>query len=50
MRMQVAIALPAIGGIVGIGLLLFMGVLGYGIYMGLDVDCGCFSSGGYKKA
>ncbi len=23
-------------------LLLFMGVLGYGIWMGLDVDCGCF--------
>ena len=63
--MQVAIALPAIEGIAGIGLLfdirgsllrvagmlvLFMGVLGYGIWMGLDVDCGCFSSSGYKKA
>jgi uncharacterized membrane protein YphA (DoxX/SURF4 family) len=26
-------------------LLLFMMVLGYGIWMGLDVDCGCFSAG-----
>ncbi len=23
-------------------LLLFMAVLGYGIYLGLDIDCGCF--------
>jgi len=23
-------------------MLLFLGVLGYGIYLGLDVDCGCF--------
>ena len=23
-------------------LLLFMGILGYGIWMGLDIDCGCF--------
>ncbi len=26
-------------------LLLFMMVLGYGIWMGLDVDCGCFGPG-----
>jgi uncharacterized membrane protein YphA (DoxX/SURF4 family) len=25
-------------------LLLFMAVLGYGIYLGLDIDCGCFGS------
>jgi len=34
----------------GLGLMsallcLFMVVLGYGIYMGLDVDCGCFGPG-----
>jgi uncharacterized membrane protein YphA (DoxX/SURF4 family) len=23
-------------------LVLFMAILGYGIYMGLDIDCGCF--------
>ncbi len=23
-------------------MLLFIGVLGYGIYLGLDIDCGCF--------
>ena len=26
-------------------LILFMGVLGYGIYLGLDIDCGCFGPG-----
>jgi len=26
-------------------ILLFLLILGYGIYMGLDVDCGCFGSG-----
>lgn len=26
-------------------LLLFLAVLGYGIHMGLDVDCGCFAPG-----
>ncbi|MEJ2156387.1 MAG: MauE/DoxX family redox-associated membrane protein, partial [Desulfobacteraceae bacterium] len=26
-------------------LLLFMMVLGYGIWLGLDVDCGCFAAG-----
>ncbi|MCF8108742.1 MAG: DoxX family protein [Desulfohalobiaceae bacterium] len=55
--MPVAIALPLLEVIAGIGLLfdirgslalmtglllLFMLVLGYGIWMGLDVDCGCF--------
>ncbi len=53
----VAIGLPLLEVIAGIGLLfdirgslaltigllvLFMMVLGYGIWMGLDVDCGCF--------
>jgi uncharacterized membrane protein YphA (DoxX/SURF4 family) len=55
--MPVAIVLPLLEVIAGIGLLfdirgslalitgllvLFMAVLGYGIWMGLDVDCGCF--------
>jgi hypothetical protein len=55
--MPVAVALPAIEIIAGLGLLfdiekslsmisglllLFIAVLGYGVWMGLDVDCGCF--------
>lgn len=55
-----AIALPLLEIIAGIGLifdirgslstiagllLLFILVLGYGIWMGLDVDCGCFAPG-----
>jgi hypothetical protein len=55
--MPVAIGLPLLEVIAGIGLLLdirgslaliagllvlFMVVLGYGLWMGLDVDCGCF--------
>jgi hypothetical protein len=55
--MPVAIGLPLLEVIAGIGLpfdirgslaliagllVLFMAVLGYGIWMGLDVDCGCF--------
>jgi uncharacterized membrane protein YphA (DoxX/SURF4 family) len=55
--MPVAIGLPLLEVIAGIGLLfdihgslamitgllvLFVVVLGYGIWMGLDVDCGCF--------
>ena len=55
--MPLAIGLPLLEVIAGIGLLLdirgslvlitgllvlFMAVLGYGIWMGLDVDCGCF--------
>ena len=55
--MPVAIGLPFLEVIAGFGLLcnfrgslalitgllvLFMVVLGYGIWMGLDVDCGCF--------
>jgi uncharacterized membrane protein YphA (DoxX/SURF4 family) len=55
--MPVAIALPALEVAAGIGLLfdikgslsviagllgLFIAILGYGIWMGLDVDCGCF--------
>ncbi len=31
-------SLSALGGL----LVLFMAILGYGIWMGLDVDCGCF--------
>lgn len=26
----------------GVLMLFFMGILGYGIYLGLDIDCGCF--------
>jgi uncharacterized membrane protein YphA (DoxX/SURF4 family) len=55
--MPVAIGLPLLEVIAGFGMLfdirgslaliagslvLFMVVLGYGIWMGLDVDCGCF--------
>ena len=55
--MPLVIGLPLLEVIAGIGLLLdirgslvlitgllvlFMAVLGYGIWMGLDVDCGCF--------
>ena len=55
--MPVAVALPLLEVVAGIGLLfdiraslaviagsllLFMAVLAYGIWMGLDVDCGCF--------
>jgi hypothetical protein len=57
--MPVAIGLPFLEVIAGFGLLfdirgslavitsllvLFMVVIGYGIWMGLDVDCGCFAS------
>jgi uncharacterized membrane protein YphA (DoxX/SURF4 family) len=53
----VSIALPGLEVVLAIGLLLdirgslagtaallalFMAILGYGIHMGLDVDCGCF--------
>lgn len=55
----VAVALPPLEIIAALGLLLniriclyvvfgmmvlFIGVLGYGIWLGLDVDCGCFGS------
>jgi uncharacterized membrane protein len=55
--MPVAVILPALEIIAAFGLvwdirwsletitgllILFMMILGYGIYMGLDVDCGCF--------
>lgn len=55
--MPVALTLPALEVVAGIGLLLgipgslptitgmlilFIAILGYGIGMGLDVDCGCF--------
>lgn len=30
-------------------LLVFVGVLGYGIYIGLDVDCGCLPFGIYES-
>ena len=55
--MPVALILPALEVVAGVGLLfdirgslaviaglllLFIAILGYGIRMGLDVDCGCF--------
>ena len=55
--LTLAISLAALEVMAGIGLLLdikgslaviagllilFIGILGYGIWMGLDVDCGCF--------
>jgi len=55
--MPLAVALPALEVITGIGLVfdiegcvamiagllaLFIAILSYGIWMGLDVDCGCF--------
>jgi hypothetical protein len=55
--MPVAVALPMIEIIAGLGLIfdikgslsmilgllaLFIAILSYGIWMGLDVDCGCF--------
>ena len=60
MLMPVAILLPLFEVIAGIGILLdirgslaailgllilFLLILGYGMAMGLDVDCGCFSPG-----
>lgn len=57
MVMPVAVALPVVEVACGIGLLfdlegslavltgllvLFIAILGYGIHMGLDIDCGCF--------
>jgi len=60
MLLPVAILLPAFEVIAGIGILfdirgsltailglliLFLLILGYGMAMGLDVDCGCFSPG-----
>ncbi len=56
----VSVFLPVIEVLAGLGLLfdirgsleaitgmmlLFMGVLGYGIWLGLDIDCGCFGAG-----
>jgi uncharacterized membrane protein len=58
--MPVALILPALEVLAGVGLLvdihgslavitglllLFVAILGYGIWMGLDVDCGCFGPG-----
>ncbi len=42
-----ALALDVRGGLSGVAgmLLLFMAVLGYGLHLGLDVDCGCFAPG-----
>ena len=63
MLMPVAIILPALEVTAGIGLLfdiegslaviagllgLFIAILGYGIWMGLDVDCGCFGPDDYE--
>lgn len=60
MLMPVAVLLPLFEVIAGIGILfdirgslvaisglliLFLLILGYGMAMGLDVDCGCFSPG-----
>ena len=57
LMMPVAIALPILEVLAGVGLLfdirwslsvisalliLFIAILGYGIWMGLDVDCGCY--------
>lgn len=39
--LDVRASLPVITGM----LLMFTGILGYGIRMGLDVDCGCFGPG-----
>jgi len=56
-NMPVALSLAAIEALVGFALLfdirgalaivaallcLFMAILGYGIWLGLDIDCGCF--------
>jgi uncharacterized membrane protein YphA (DoxX/SURF4 family) len=58
--MPVAVGLPALEVIAAIGLLfdirgsltiiagllvMFMGILSYGIWLGLDIDCGCFGAG-----
>ncbi len=63
MLMPVAVLLPLFEVIAGIGILfdirgsltaisgllvLFLLILGYGMAMGLDVDCGCFSRGTLK--
>ena len=63
--MPSAITLPSLELIAGLGLLgnvrgsleivgglllLFMGVLGYGVLLGLDVDCGCFGPGDPEAA
>ena len=42
-----ALALDVKGGLSGMAamLVLFMAVLGYGMHLGLDVDCGCFAPG-----
>ncbi len=63
--MPTAILLPLVEIIAGIGLLLnkcwslaaiavmlvlFMAVLAYGIYLGLDIDCGCFGPGDPEQA
>jgi uncharacterized membrane protein YphA (DoxX/SURF4 family) len=58
--LPVALVLPLLEVVAGLGLLvgirgsleiiaglllLFMAVVGYGLWMGLDVDCGCFGPG-----
>lgn len=58
--MPIAVGLPILEILAGIGLLfdvrgslatvtglllLFMAVLGYGVWLGLDIDCGCFGPG-----
>ena len=58
--MPLAVGLPAVEVAAGIGLLfdargalsvitglllLFVAVLGYGLWLGLDIDCGCFRTG-----
>ena len=63
--MPLAIALPVLEVVAGIGLLfdiegslsvvtgllvLFVAVLSYGVWMGLDVDCGCFGPENFQVA
>jgi hypothetical protein len=58
--MSIAIGLPVLEILAAIGLLfdvrgslatitglliLFLAVLGYGVWLGLDIDCGCFGQG-----
>jgi hypothetical protein len=63
--MPVAVVLPVLEVVAAVGLLfdiqgslslitgllvLFAGLLGYGIFLGLDIDCGCFGPGDLEGA
>lgn len=63
--MPVAVVLPALETIAAVGLIwdvrwsleaisglliMFIMIVGYGLYMGLDVDCGCFGSDDPEQA